>query len=609
MEAVNRMHPLRQPFLGLFIALSGGLLCAAPAHSQTFSSGETTLTFEASVLADLGIELIDVSSTAPASRPEGLGFTLSAGESQVGFVAPPGDFEGFSAADVWHSGGLTLVVGGQSIVFDGIHLGPGSDPLRLTLSDASGQAWIDVVRPHPHMAADGNLLEIEHADLLATAELAALLGRPDLTGSYLGVMDAAWHFVPLPPGPVTQGPGDCIPDLEDPVDVELTVLESTSQVAREAGVRVAITFAAELTNNGPGDVAWNYPIAPQSPVGSHPFLALHMYRLANGVLEQIGRADVKHAFFATNTGCACPGDNVLYSGCEDQYSGNTNINQYYLGPRDEVDAFERSWTSLGSHFDEPTINDVRGHGGSSAHDSFEHRLVVQESDLQTSGASYFSEAWYLSVNDTNLGNSLGHREVTPTFSGSSWSFPNADVMELGSILDVWVDPVSPGPGEKSSLVDTGQGRVQLALVTSDLGGGVYHYEYALMNFDYEAQLSSFSVPLAPGMIATNAAFGDADGDSGNDWTASVESDRVVWTAPAGNSLDWGRLYNFRVDVDSAPLESEARMEPLAAGAEVSVPTLAPALFAPAIPALPWPLLAPALLAAGLLAMRRSSTRR
>ena len=210
--------------------------------------------------------------------------------------------------------------------------------------------------------------------------------------------------------------------------------------------------------------------------------------------------------------------------------------------------------------------------------------------------------------DTNLLNSLGHRQVTPILIGSTWAFPNAGSMQLGSVLDVWVDPLSPGPGEKNALVDTGRGRVQLAVVATDSGGGVYHYEWALRNFDFENQLRSFSVPVLTDMTVTNTGFEDGDGMAGNDWSATVTSTRVTWNAPAGNELDWDRLYNFRMDVDGAPLESAAAMEPLVAGLDVWTPTLAPAPVV-SIPALPWPLLAPTLLAAGVLALRRLQPRR
>ena len=102
--------------------------------------------------------------------------------------------------------------------------------------------------------------------------------------------------------------------------------------------------------------------------------------------------------------------------------------------------------------------------------------------------------------------------------------------------------------------------MQLAVVTTDLGAGVFHYEYALMNFDFERQIRSFSLPLDPGQTVSNPGFGDGGGDPLDDWTVSLTDRRITWTAPAGKALDWGTLLNFRMDVDAAPLETVAILE-------------------------------------------------
>jgi hypothetical protein len=236
-----------------------------------------------------------------------------------------------------------------------------------------------------------------------------------------------------------------------------------------------------------------------------------------------------------------------------------------------VDPLAVSWTSLGSHFDGIPVNDYRDHGGDADHDSFEHRLVVIEPDLQTPGARYFYDGWYLAPNDPNLGNSVGHREVDPTFAGSTWTFPTIDAGTAnGSILDVLVNPANVLPGQSSELLDTGQGRVHLVAVTSDLGGGNYHYEYALMNFDFERQVQSFSLPLGPAQTVSNTGFGDGDTNGSNDWTPSIANGSVTWTAPAGHALAWGTLYNFRFDANAVPVEAYARLTPFQAGSPATV---------------------------------------
>ncbi len=86
-----------------------------------------------------------------------------------------------------------------------------------------------------------------------------------------------------------------------------------------------------------------------------------------------------------------------------------------------------------------------------------------------------------------------------------------------------------------------------------------------MNFDFERQIDSFSIPIGPGRSVSNTGFGDANGNPLDDWTVSVSGARVTWTAPAGNALDWGTLYNFRLNVDAAPGESAATLTPLDPG--------------------------------------------
>jgi hypothetical protein len=54
-------------------------------------------------------------------------------------------------------------------------------------------------------------------------------------------------------------------------------------------------------------------------------------------------------------------------------------------------------------------------------------------------------------------------------------------------------------------------------------------------------------------------------EGGNDWAPSI-----TWTAPAGNSLDWGTLYNFRMDANAAPVVSAATLTPLDAGSPTAV---------------------------------------
>lgn len=555
------------------------LQLAAPAAlaetSPTLRAGVTSLRFSDEILGDLGIALDDVVSTEAPLRDGAQGFALDVPHSKVGLDAVGSDFEGFTVTDLRHTGGFALRTRDERIDLSAFGLHETAPPYALELRDARDRRWFLVDRPHAILTPD--LLSISEADLVIAPELAALLGRPDLAHTYIGVVELRLAFVAAAArsAPAAAALGGCVANFSLPVDLQMVAFANLTQAVREAGVRVAMAPNATVRNLGPGDVQWYRSIAPSSPVGPHPYLALHFYRLSGGVLEQIGRADLKHTFYATNTACPCPGDQVLFASCEDLYGISTNLDRMNLAPRNEIDALTLAWSSLGSHFDGAPVDNFRHHGGDAAHDGFEHRLVVREPDLQTPGARYFYDGWYMAPNDTNLLNSMAHRETDPTFSSSTWTFPNVGGLRSGSILDVFVDPSNVLPGQATELVDTGAGRLQLAVVTTALGGGLYRYEYALMNWDVERQIRSFSVPIGMLKTVASAGFGDANGNPLDDWTWSENDLHVTWTAPPGNALDWGTLYNFRMTVVAEPVAVSATLVPLAAGspAQFAVETL------------------------------------
>jgi hypothetical protein len=125
-------------------------------------------------------------------------------------------------------------------------------------------------------------------------------------------------------------------------------------------------------------------------------------------------------------------------------------------------------------------------------------------------------------------------------------------------LDAWIDPAAIPPGSSTTTVDTGAGHLKLAVQTSPLDDGFYHYELALMNLDFDRQIRSLSVTLPTGGVVRTPGFNDVDDDEANDWQLTVAADTATWSAdngePAVNALDWGTLYNFRFDSNVAPAD-------------------------------------------------------
>jgi hypothetical protein len=101
--------------------------------------------------------------------------------------------------------------------------------------------------------------------------------------------------------------------------------------------------------------------------------------------------------------------------------------------------------------------------------------------------------------------------------------------------------------------------------TRDLGGGRYHYEYELFNFDSDRRIRSFSIPVSADLNMTNIGFHDADLDPVDDWRVVIEDGAIRWETdtfqqnPNANALMFGYLFNFRFDADTPPASQTATM--------------------------------------------------
>jgi hypothetical protein len=166
---------------------------------------------------------------------------------------------------------------------------------------------------------------------------------------------------------------------------------------------------------------------------------------------------------------------------------------------------------------------------------------------------------------------MGFRQMTPSFGGGIWTDINPGLFTQGPLLSRWVDPLNPGPGARNTELSSGEGHTRVAVKTTDLGGGQFRYDYAVMNFDFARTVAqgaepdlrvvrnlgfgSFSVDLVGFINVTNISFGDGDSSPANDWPGAATSDHVTWTAPAGGELNWGSLFRFSFVADAPPLRA------------------------------------------------------
>ena len=467
------------------------------------------------------------------------------------------------------------------IPLQGLTLQRGPD--ERTLAVVAGGSIL-FIADHMHFKVDrvSGQIRMFNLDLRLAPEAARALGDERLVDVAVAVLELEGK-VAIPAGSVEQVDGACtnpnwgLPD----VDAQMTAIGSIQQVASLGGL-VAVTPSASLMNVGTTDVPWyskfsgNFP-----PYGNdqHPYLIWDMYRLSNGVLEQIGASPMKHAFLTINSGCGCSSGNIMWVNCSDTYGVGNNDSINDLTTRPEVTAFTGVWQRCGSIFD-PDCNGVPNSPPPRV-DAMDRRMAVAVADLQTPGATYFFDSWYIARDDTNIFNTIAWRPVTPSCSGSTCTFIPGS-FNLGPVIDQWINPGNPGPNAQSVSVTTVLGKLRVAVKAFDLGGGMWRYEYGVQNFDFDPRIKSFSVPLPVGVVASNPGFHDPDQNAANNWTASITAGDITWTAPnEAAAQDFGTLYNFRFTANAVPSSASGSTVVMKVQ-EAKVWKLGPAVLGPGI---------------------------
>lgn len=327
-------------------------------------------------------------------------------------------------------------------------------------------------------------------------------------------------------------------------------------------------------NPGDVEVSWN------ANNNKHPVIGQQLYRLKDDRFEQVGLSWVKHGFLALaedycSLGCIQPDPFTgltLGVGCSDPYNSDLNGTTTRLGPRGHINAFTGLYTYPVSSAPFPPPGPPATIG---------RRLQVKDADLipaQNVGARYFMEGHYATSDDATLGNGLNnatYREVLVTNPNGSvyvLTLTGPD-FQLKPAIAEWkvLDPTVV----ETTIDVPSEGRFYISAKVSDLGGGMWHYEYAVHNFNSDKSGGSFTIPIPAGVNVTNVGFHDVDYHSGDslgsvpgaiettDWTHSIGPDSITWqtesfaTKPYANALRWATLYNFRFDADTPPTTGDA----------------------------------------------------
>ena len=493
---------------------------------------------------------------------------------------------------------------------------PSNQPFGLAVRDSkTGFTFFNVQGGDYDYNASARSLGIEGGRLLISKEFANTLGRPSDAGSVVGKISVGAAMQPIEitqlangkrtsvaVPPLSHRAGLGAPALVAGPDIIVGDLPDMVQIDPAVGSQVGLGIATTSCNNG--DQPVNFYALPNT---DHSFFPENLYRMSGGAdnterMEQIGQSWIKHTFGADedddcNLGCntspPCNPGPQLCPGCSDPYLAEENGFYNLLGSRAWVNPFTGAFPS--------TAANHNGH----VHDGVSHRVRVNVADLNTTlnaGATYFAEAAYLNPleytwcqahpGQCNMYNNASYRKFLVTGTTSFTFSPVGQTVRTQPAIMAWtgatVNQVQPDPGN--------DGISFVGYKVTSPAPGVYHYEYAVYNYNLDRSIQSFSVPIGAGSNLSNIGFHappqepgwandgtfNNQGYSSMPWAVTQTSDSISWNSETlaqnqnANAIRFGTLYNFRFDADQPPQSTNATVGFFKTGSPMMVAIQAPA---------------------------------
>ncbi|MFO0838501.1 MAG: hypothetical protein U1D55_08215 [Phycisphaerae bacterium] len=351
-------------------------------------------------------------------------------------------------------------------------------------------------------------------------------------------------------------------DLRQPpgADVVYSDITSTLRFGPVNGIH-AYALSSNTCNVGTQNLLWTN--------NGTPGLAMNAYRLHNGRLVQIGMGWVKHACCAgAGSGCGMTcngaGGSVLGAGCLDVYSASWNSSQARLGARSGINAFTGQFSPL---------NGTSG-------DAIFKRLQVAQADMSSvtyPGALYFVEGVYVGSDDATAKNGLNNASYRRVLVDASYNMTTTGtVNSRAPAIVAWrLNGGGAGildPNVTDGLIDLpNEGRFHTAVKVTNLGGGMWRYDYAIYNLNSDISGGALRIPIPSNAVVANAGFNAPRYHSGepysnSPWTITVSQNEVVFASPETfaqnpntNALRWGTMYNFWFDSNKPPTAGVATL--------------------------------------------------
>jgi len=435
------------------------------------------------------------------------------------------------------------------------------DIVNFVLIDNNNNKLFTASSIHLEFDIEKKLMKMSNIDLIATKTLAKLLKSPHIAGEVIAQLHVYSNLIIPKDAKTSLKSVQAISCATNPIwppagEVDVTLL-NVSQLTHVGSVtpeRIIIAPSASLKNIGTADVAWYWKFSGSFPPynnDQHPYLNWSIYREIDGRFEQIGLSGIKHAFYTLNTNCSCPGGQVLGLECEDVYGVGNNDSNVDLGPRQELDSFTGIWESCGSFFDPmPCTGSLQN----SSTGLGQNRLIADTNELtDPNNSQLFFQAWYVIRDDIDIFNSMGYRTFAPTPNGGGgWSMNEGNVFTNGAALDNYVTPNTISAFESSQTQSTNEGHFTVAVKVIDLGNGMYRYNYAIENYDFDPRFNQFTLLLDDSLLITDWVFSDSDDNTLNDWTFNLSNNQLQVIGDNTNEQDWGMLFSFSFTSTAPP---------------------------------------------------------
>lgn len=440
-----------------------------------------------------------------------------------------------------------------------------SDIVTFHLVDQDNRHLFTVKSVHIEYDKSKELLLMSNMDLFATKTFAEVLNNPYLENQVVGQLNTYSKLeIPLNAKTNLQG-GSCdahpIWPPEGSVDVALIDIGSIQYLSNHNSTGldsefIVIAPSAELKNVGTADVPWHFKYSGSSPPydnDQHPFLTWSIYREIDGRFEQLSNSGVKHAFLTINSNCDinCGDNHILWLGCEDVYGVGNNDSSSAMGPRHEIEADSGEWDNCGTFFDPEPCTGSQVNFSNQEPGQF--RLIANTSELtDTSNTNMYLQAWYLIRDDVNIFNSMGYRSINPTEGGGGWDMNAGNTFSNGAALDNYVDSKNIGENEYTHTIETGEGQFAVAVKVQELENGMFRYNYAVENYEFDPRFNSYKIPMPPNAILDDIVFHDPDQDKKNDWQFTLEDGYLTVSGDETNQQDWGMMFSFSFTTNFGP---------------------------------------------------------